>query len=218
MSFSESLRSKKIKFGLGAIGALFLGFFMLKFMTSGGGEVTEKISQRTSNPRKTISQPKKEEPTKSPLFQALKDLQDPFRGESPEMMELQNKIKKTQKEIEFLKVSLEAKKLKEELKKLGGETILKEIEKKEGKSTSGISKMPKTKSSDNVLVKAIMITDEKKNALLISGGKRSWVCEGEEFDGWRVKQIKNDSVVLSKAGKTYVFFYDRSSFFKEGKS
>ena len=74
MSLSESLRSKKIKFGLGAIGALFFGFFMLKFMTSGGGEVTEKISRRTSNPRKTISQPKKEQPTKSPLFQALKEL------------------------------------------------------------------------------------------------------------------------------------------------
>jgi hypothetical protein len=67
-------------------------------------------------------------------------------------------------------------------------------------------------------VKAILITDDEKSALIISGENGSWVHEGEEFDGWEVREIKTNSVVLWREGKTYVFFYDRSTFMEEGES
>lgn len=217
MVLFEEFKSKKIRLGLVAVGVILLGFFVFMFMNSGGGEVAEKRFRPASRTRKTISKPKKEEPAKSPLFQALKELQDPFRGESPELVKLQNKIKATKKEIEFLKVSIEEKKLRQEMKELeksvraGTSTPGKETEL--GSGEKGVSGPQK-----RVLVKAILITDDEKSAFIVSEGKKGWVHEGEEFDGWKIKEIKRDSILLSRAGKTYVFFYDRFGFTKEGKS
>jgi type IV pilus biogenesis protein PilP len=217
MGLSEKFKSKKVRLGMVAIGVIVLGFAVFVFMNSGGSEV-ESPKKRTAQRTKTkaLSKPKKEEPTPSPLFEALKKWKDPFRKEDPELVELQDKIDATKKEIEYLKVSLEEKKLKQEIteldKSMRAGTSAPEKETESG-STVKKTREPQT----GVLVKAILITDEEKSALIVSGGEKSWVHEGEEFDGWRIEQIKKDSVTLSKEGKTYVLFYDRFVI-TEGKS
>lgn len=222
MELPATLKSKKVLvLGLGAVVVILVGFFVLKFITSGGTEMASQRVQSAPRTGKKISQPKKKESEKSPLFEALEALKDPFRGEDPEVVQLQDKINATKKEIEFLKASLEEKKLRQEIKELE-----KSISGAAGTSPPGAEteigstgeKKGKAKSQKRVLVKAILITDDEKSALIVSGSKKTWVHEGEEFDGWEIKEIKKDSVVLLRAGKTFVFFYDRPIIIMEGES
>jgi type IV pilus biogenesis protein PilP len=134
---------------------------------------------------------------------------------------LQDKLKLTQKEIEYLKATLEEKKLRKEIK---------EIERSlaEGERAGMVGSEPETpsrqvekgqaKSQDRLLVKAILVSDSRKAALLVCGNRKAWVHEGEQFDGWQIKEIREESVVVWRRGKTFVFFYDRPAIFKEGES
>jgi hypothetical protein len=222
MELPAQLKSKKLLLlGLAAVVVILVGFFVLKFMTSGGTEMTSQRAQSAPRTGKKISKPQKKEQTKSPLFEALEALKDPFRGEDPGILELQNRINATKKEIEFLKASLEEKKLRQEIKE-----IEKSISGTAGTSTPGAEtgigsvggKEGEVRSQKTVRVKAILIVDDEKSALIVSGDKNSWVHEGEEFDGWEIKEIKKESVVLLREGKTFVFFYDRPSIVREGES
>jgi hypothetical protein len=222
MGLSESLKSKKLRLGAGIVGVILVGFFLLKFITSSGADVPPEKERPAPRTEKPIPKPKKEEkPAQSPLFEALKELKDPFRGESPELLELENKINATKKEIEFLKFSLEEKKLRQEIKDLESQmpgTVVAGTPGKVAGAESTAGEEGEVKSHKVVLVKAILITDDEKSALIVSGENGSWVHEGEEFDGWEVRKIKTDSVVLWRGGKTYVFFYGRSTFREEGES
>jgi len=222
MGLSEKFKSKNLRLGVGAVAVILVGFFLLKFFTSGGTQVPAEKERPAPRTEKPIPKPKKEEkPTQSPLFEALKELKDPFRGESPELLELENKINATKKEIELLKFSLEEKKLKQEIKDLESQmpgTVVTGTPGKIAEAESAGGVKAEAESPKVVLVKAILITDDEKSALIVSGENGSWVHEGEEFDGWEVREIKTDSVVLWREGKTYVFFYDRSTFTKEGES
>jgi type II secretory pathway component PulC len=73
-------------------------------------------------------------------------------------------------------------------------------------------------SEKRVLVKAILITDDQRSALLVSGSRKTWVHQGERFDGWEIKEIREESVVAWKGGKIFVFFYDRPAITREGES
>lgn len=217
MGLSDHFKSKKIRLGLVGIGIIVLGFFVFMFMNLGGSDTQPTKSRSALRTRaKSISKPKKEEPEKSPLFETLKKWKDPFRNEDPELVELQDRIDATKKKIEYLKASLEEKKLKLEIKEL--ETSMHSpggvIQETELRSTETEKGSPQS----TVVVKAILITDEEKSALIVSGSNKSWVHEGEQFDGWSIKHIERDRVVLTRAGRTYVFFYDRPGFSEEGKS
>jgi septal ring factor EnvC (AmiA/AmiB activator) len=215
MAISEKFKSKKIRLGLAAIGVIVVGFIAFIFMNSGGTEM-EPRKTRTA-PRtltKQVSKPKEEQPTKSPLFETLKKWKDPFRKEDPGLVELQDKIDATKKEIEYLKASLEEKQLRQEINEL--EKSISAGSEMPGKEIDLGSKEKKTISQRKMQVLAILISEEDKSALLVYQGKKGWVHEGEEFDGWNIIEIRKDSVVLLKAGKTYVFFYDRQSFSEEG--
>jgi len=218
MALSENLKSKKLRLGMGIAGAIILGLALFKFMVSGGEEVQPKRTRSTARTHKPVSKPKKQQSTPPPLFEALKEWKDPFRGESAELLELQNKINATKKEIEFLQVSLEAKKLRQQLEELAGETVSSAAEPKGGKTQSPEGEGEVTYSSKRMMVRAILITDEGKTALIVSGDRKRWVHEGEEFDGWEVKEIKKDGVILFKAGKTFVLFYDGFGLSEEGRS
>jgi hypothetical protein len=222
MGLPEKFKSKKLRLGVGIVAVILAGFFLLKFMTSSGTNVPPEKERPTPRTEKPIPKPKKEEkPKESPLFEALKELKDPFRGESPELLDLENKINATKKEIELLKFSLEEKKLRQEIKDLESQmpgTVVAGTPGKAAGAESTGGEKGEAESLKMVLVKAIMITDDEKSALIFSGDKESWVQEGEEFDGWEVKEIKTDRVVFLRNGKTYVFFYDRSTFTEEGES
>lgn len=223
MPFSEKLKSKKLRLGLGLVGVLVIGFFLLKFMTSGGGEMTaEKSKPPTPRKEKPILKPKKEtEQTQTPLYQALKEWKDPFRGEDPKLLDLQDKIDATKKEIELLKASLEEKKLRQEIKELESSmesTVLPGTPRSAVESESTEGNQEKSDSLRMVLVQAILVTDEGKSALLVSGDKKTWVHEGDWFDGWEIKEIRLESVVLLREGKTFVFFYDRPGITGKGES
>jgi len=217
MGLSDHFKSKKIRLGLVGIGIIVLGFFVFMFLNSGGSEVERTKARSAHRARnKPISKPKEEQPTQSPLFEALKKWKDPFRNEDPGLVELQDKIDATKKKIEYLKASLEERKLKQEIKELeksihSGSDTMKEVELgSKGKATG--------QSPKRVVVQAILISDDEKSALIVSGNKKSWVHQGEEFDGWKIMEIRKDSVVLFRGGKTFVFFYGRSGVTKEGKS
>lgn len=215
MGLSDHFKSKKIRLGLVGIGVIILGFFIFMFMNSGGSEMEPRKPRSTPRARtKQISKPQKEETTKSPLFEALKKWKDPFRNEDPEMVLLQNKIDATKKEIEYLRASLEEKQLRHEIKEL--EKSISAGNEIPGKEIDLGSKEKKAISQRKIQVLAILISEDDKSALLAYQGIKGWVHEGEEFDGWSIIEIRKDSVVLLKEGKTYVFFYDRQSFSEEG--
>ncbi len=215
MAISEKFKSKKIRLGLAAIVVIVVGFVGFVFMNSGGPEMEPRKIRSTSTTRtKQISKPQKEEPAKSPLFEALKKWKDPFRNEDPEMVLLQDKIDATKKEIEYLKASLEEKQLRHEIREL--EKSIGAGSEMPGKEIDPGSKEKATLSRRKIEVLAILISEDDKSALLAYQGIKGWVHEGEEFDGWSIKEIRKDSVVLLKEGKTYVFFYDRQIFSEEG--
>jgi type IV pilus biogenesis protein PilP len=220
VGLGEKIKSKKVALGLGAVIVILVGTFLLKFMTSGGTEATPETGRPAPRAAKKISKPQKRDSEKSPLFEALKEWKDPFREGDPKVAQLQDKINTTQKEIEYLKATLEEKKLKHEIKELE-----KSIRESAGTTTTqaetGIgysdTRNGKVQSEKSVLVKAILISDEEQSALLAYRGKTTWVHEGEVFDGWEVKEIKKNSVVLLRAGTSYVFFYDRPEIAKRGE-
>lgn len=221
MELGKSLKSKKLPIALGLIGVIVVGFLLMKFMTSGGVDVVPEKPRSARRPEKNTSKPQKKEQSKSPLFEAMEKLKDPFRTEDPKAAELQDKLDLTQKEVEYLKATLEEKKLRREIKEI--ERSIAESERigtpgKEAEVLSSDGKGGEAESQKCVLVKAIMITDEEKSALLVSGNKKSWVHQGEHFNGWEIKEIRKESVVLLKEGKTFVFFYDRPNIVKEGGS
>jgi hypothetical protein len=215
MGFSALTKSKKmLLLGSGAVVVILIGFFLLKFMSSEATDDAPDRSRPSRSAAKKITKPKPEEPQKSPLFETLQSLKDPFRTEDPKLIDLQDRLSVTQKEVEYLKVSLEEKKLRQEIKEI--EETLKEsdaasLPAMEVKAEPKAGESEQVYSPRTLLVKAILITDDDKSALIVSGNKKCWVREGENFDGWEIKEIKSDSVVALREGKTYVFFYDRTS-------
>jgi hypothetical protein len=221
MELPKALKSKKLLLGVGLIGFILVGFFALKFMTSGGADAVPEKPKTAQRPGKKISKPQKEEPKKSPLFEAMEALKDPFRTEDPKAAELQDKLDMTQKEIEYLKATLEEKKLRKEINEI--EKALAESGETESLGNE-LEMLPAPGKEEDqadqnwVLVKAILITDEDRSALLISGNHKSWVHEGEFFCGWEVQMINQDNVILLKSGRRFVFFYDRPGISRGGES
>lgn len=222
MDLPKGLKSKKfLVVGAGLVGLILVGFFLLKFMTSGGAEMVQEKPRPARRTEKKISKPQKKEETKSPLFRAMQELKDPFRKEDPKLIELQDKLSRTQKEIEYLRADLEEKKLRQEImeieKSLAGDDQSGEPVKEVG-ATPSVTVNEEAGSEKRVLVMAILITDEEKSALLVYGSQKSWVHEGDRFDVWEVKKIRKESVVVLREGKSFVFFYDRPGVTREGES
>ncbi len=215
MGFSALTKSKKmLLLGSGAVVVILIGFFLLKFMSSEATDAAPERSRPSHQTAKKITKPKPEDPAKSPLFEALQSLKDPFRTEDPKLIDLQDKLSVTRKEVEYLKASLEEKKLRQEIKQIERtleESDVTSVPGTEVRAEPKAGKDEQVNSPRTLLVKAILITDDEKSALIVSGGKKCWVREAERFDGWEIKEIKKDSIVVLRAGKTYVFFYDRTS-------
>ena len=222
MDLPKGLKSKKLLvIGVGLVAVILIGFFAMKFMTSGGAEMAEERPRTSRRSERKISKPQKKEEVKSPLFQAMEALKDPFRKEDPKLIELQDKLGRTQKEIEYLRASLEEKKLRQEIREIersltGGEGF--GVPESEATAMASLEADGEARSEKHVLVRAILITDEEKSALLVYGDKRTWVEEGDRFDVWEIKEIRKESVVLARDGKSFVFFYDRPGVTREGES
>ncbi|UCB52807.1 MAG: hypothetical protein JSV10_01575 [Candidatus Zixiibacteriota bacterium] len=222
MDLPKSLKSKKLLLvGAGLVVVILVGFFLMKFMTSGGAEMAQEKPRSARRTERKISKPQKKEETKSPLFKAMEALKDPFRKEDPKLIELQDKLGRTQKEIEYLKASLEEKKLRHEIreieKSLAGDDQSGALE-SEMTTTPSVGTSEEAGSQKRLLVKAILITDEERSALLVYGDRKTWVNEGDRFDVWEIKEIRKESVVVLKEGKSFVFFYDRPGITREGDS
>lgn len=226
-SLSQSKSKKFILAGV-AVAVIAGGFFALKFMTSGGEEVKQEKGQTAPRAVKTATTPPAEKkapaPEKkentSPLFEAMKQLKDPFRVEDPAMSELTDKISSTQKEIEYLKASLEEKKLRQEIKDI--ETSMSGPSSPAAPTqtvqTEGMAESVEEPNGEpGIMVKGILFSDEARSALLISKDRKDWVHEGESFEGWEIIQIYRDRVMLSKAGRDSVFFCDHSEVTKKGE-
>ncbi len=229
MGFLRQSKSKKFILAGVAVAVIAGGFFALKFMTSGGEEVKQEKGQTASKAVKKASTPPAEKkapaPEKkentSPLFEAMKELKDPFRIEDPALAELQDKISSTQKEIEYLKATLEEKKLRQEIRdiemSMSGSTAASAAPNQGAQTEITGESAEEGNAEPGVLVKGILYSDEVRSALLISKDRKNWVHEGESFAGWEIVQIYRDRVMLSKAGRDSIFFCDRSEVIKKGE-
>jgi flagellar basal body-associated protein FliL len=219
MPLANLMKSKKIMLGAGAVVVILVVFFALKFMTSSTDQgESDKPRQTPKTVQKVTKPTKKDETDKSPLYEAMQALKDPFQSEDPKAAEIKNKLDLTKKEVEYLKAILEERKLKQEIKEIEKSLTEQESPGSEEAVISSSDGNSASKSGDQLLVKAILIMDEKRSALLVSGDKRTWVHEGEHFDGWKIKEIREESVVVLKKGKTFVFFYDRQAIGIGGES
>jgi hypothetical protein len=223
MELAKILKSKKGMLALGLVVVIGVGFFALKFMSATTDEPAEAGKPRATH--RTTQKPatrtaKKDEPEKSPLFQAMQALKDPFQAEDPKAAELKEKLDLAKREVEYLKAILEEKKLKQEIREIEQSLARDRTDLAEGEN--GVLAPPqageKGEGRDGLVVKAILLTDDQRSALLVSGGKSSWVHQGERFDGWEIKEIREQSVVVLKKGRTFVFFYDRPEVGREGDS
>jgi type IV pilus biogenesis protein PilP len=223
MELAKILKSKKGMLALGLVVVLVVGFFALKLMSSSTDEPAESGKPRATHKtaQKAPKTAKKEEPEKSPLYQAMQALKDPFQAEDPKAAELKNKLDMAKREVDYLKAILEEKKLKQEIKEIERSLAQDRSSDVAGSETALLASPPtgeRNAAGDGLVVKAILLTDDQRSALLVSGGRSSWVHQGERFDGWEIKEIREASVVVLKKGRTFVFFYDRPEVGREGDS
>jgi hypothetical protein len=222
------LKNKKIVLGLGLVFILIIGFFAFKLLT-GGGEIQTPATQRrtverpqprnkSQNQTPPKSQAKKEGvktdsltqakadttqklPGETPLYRLLKGWRDPFGNGNRRVAELEERIKLIKMEIELLRDSLEQEKLKDELAKLNKSYTPAPV------FGSKQESYPKKSEPKKITVKAILISEDSKTALLYLGSRKAWVKEGELFEGWVVSEIGKDKVVLTKEGISQILSY-----------
>jgi hypothetical protein len=222
MTSVDFLKNKKMVLGIGLAFVVIVGFIAFKLLTGGGEAQTPPAPRRTaerSQPRSkpqslakkegaktdTLAQAKADTtqklPGETPLYRLLKGWRDPFGNGNRRVAELEERIKIIKMEIELLRDSLEQEKLKEELAKLGRNYVPAPV--------SGSRPESYTKKSEpkKITVKAILISEDGKTALLYWGSKKAWVKEGELFGGWVVSEIGKDKVILTKEGISQILSY-----------
>ncbi|MCJ7458055.1 MAG: hypothetical protein MUP17_03570 [candidate division Zixibacteria bacterium] len=234
------LKNKKILLGSGLILLLIIGFFAFK-MLSGGSQPppepqTKKTAERpqlrktkqgqaqaqntarqTSPADSSVKVAKADSiqkvPGQTPLYELLKNFRDPFGSGNKRVTELEERLKMIKMEIELLRDSLEQEKLKEELTKF-----------KKGSSPAPVivykpSTPAQIKSSDKtIIVKAILIAENNRTALLYLSSKKAWVKVGDLFEGWVISEISSVRVVLTRDGKNQVLGYHPVPAYQGGKN
>ncbi|HVP37130.1 MAG TPA: hypothetical protein VMT04_09070 [Terriglobales bacterium] len=234
------LKNKKILLGIGLVFLLIVCFFAFKMFSGGNQPVPEPQAKKTaerSQLRKTASgqvQTKssagqispadssvkiaktdstEKVPGQTPLYELLKNFRDPFGNGDKRVSELEDRLKTIKMEIELLRDSLDKEKLKDELTKF----------QKGSNPSPGVVYNPtipeQIKSSDQtILVKAILIAENNRTALLYLSSKKAWVKEGDIFEGWLVSQISSERVVLTKGGRNQILGYHPGPAYERGKN
>ena len=241
MSSIGFLKNKKILLlGSGLILLLIIGFFAFKMLSGGsqpllepqikktaerpplrktaqGQAQAQNAAKQTSPADSSIKVAKADStqkaPGQTPLYELLKNFRDPFGSGNKRMTELEDRLKTIKMEIELLRDSLEQEKLKEELTKF-----------KKGSSPAPVivykpSTPAQTKSSDKtIIVKAILIAENNRTALLYLSSKKAWVKVGDLFEGWVISEISSDRVVLTRDGKNQILGYHPVPAYEGGKN
>lgn len=233
------LKNKKIVLGLGLVIILIIGFFAFKLLTGGGEIQTPPTQRRTAERAQPRNKPQNQAPLKkltkkedvkddslsqakadtaqklpgeTPLYRLLKGWRDPFGNGNRRVAELEERIKIIKMEIELLRDSLEQEKLKEELAKL------KKNYTPEPVFSSKPESLPQKSEPKKITVKAILISEEGKTALLYFGSRKAWVNEGGLFEGWVVSEIGKDKVVLTKEGRSQILSYHPLPAYEGGRN
>jgi hypothetical protein len=238
------LKNKKILLGIGLVFLLTIGFFAFKLLSGGNQPPPKPQVQKTAEKpqlRKTMPGQAKAQntakqtppadssvkvatadsteklPGQMPLYELLKSFRDPFGSGNKRVTELEDRLKTIKMEIELLRDSLEQEKLKDELTKF-----------KQGSSPAQAvvykpSIPAQTGSSDKItdktiVVKAILIAENNRTALLYLSSKKAWVKIGDLFEGWLVSEISSDRVVLTRNGKNQILGYHPVPAYEGGKN
>jgi len=115
--------------------------------------------------------------------QALAAWRDPFQAEAAKFVALQDKIKLKEKEIEVLKLAVEEKKLRDQLRG-GDRDSLRAL-------AAAVTSTPRVAAVEtSVELRAVILTPERRAALLVSGSRSAWVRDGATFEGWRVERLE----------------------------
>jgi len=124
------------------------------------------------------------------MAQALAAWRDPFQAEAVELVVMEERIKLKQKEIEVLKLTLEEKKLRDQLRGTDLDTT-----RTRPRTTPATAPAP----AKRVTVKALLCSEARRAALLTNGGTSAWVSEGESFGGMQVVHLDPDKVTFMTA-------------------
>lgn len=224
------LKNKKIVLGIGLAFLVIVGFFAFKLLTGGGEAQAPPPPRRTTERSQPRSKPQKQAqsqslakkegakadalaqakadttqklPGETPLYRLLKGWRDPFGNGNRRVAELEERIKIIKMEIELLRDSLEQERLKDELAKLGRSYAPAPVSGSRSESYTNAKKSEPKK----ITVKAILISEDGKTALLYWGSKKAWVKEGELFEGWLISEIGEDRVILTKEGASQILSY-----------
>jgi hypothetical protein len=230
MPAKELLKNKRVFLIFGLVLVVIIGFFAFKMLSGGGQEEVKteppnkKTVERTqprSKPEKKIQpavQTKENAPVdtstktvktdstqklpgETPLYKMLKAWRDPFGNGNRRITELEESIKIIKMQIELLRDSLEQEKLKDELAKMKkGSSPIPVFSSKPASNTQ-------VRSPDKIIVKAILISEVKRTALLYMSSKKAWVTVGDLFEGWLVTEINSDRVVLTRDGRNQILGY-----------
>jgi hypothetical protein len=126
--------------------------------------------------------------TESELHQEERDAwPDPFKGITSELAELEVQIRLKEKEVELLKVQVEEAKLRKEL----------------GLSTNRRTYGSTGSYTPRAEVKAIIVAETERSALVKLGSSSYWIAEGETVAGCTVKEIEDNAITVTHAGRTY---------------
>jgi len=134
------------------------------------------------------------------LAQALAAWRDPFQAEAAELVSMQEKIKLKEKEIEVLKLTLEEKKLREQLRGPDRDSL----------RTRASSTTAAAATTDRVTVKALLCSEARRAVLLATGSTSAWVSEGESFGGMQVVRLDpNTATLVTADGRRVVITMQR---------
>jgi hypothetical protein len=134
---------------------------------------------------------------REPLYHALDAWRDPFAAETGALLELQEQIKVKQKEIEVLRLSLEEKKLRTQIEAADAprDSL--------GQVVPGALRQ-RGEPTPAVAVRAVIVSETQRAALLAIGARSTWVAEGEFFGPYRVAHVDRAAAVLVRDGRQQV--------------
>lgn len=119
------------------------------------------------------------------LYELETKLRDPFKGTVAKAWELEDSLKIKKLEVELTKMELERRKLLKELGKLGYVAY----------KRKGYAPLPR--------LKGVIETGKGRKALISYLGRERWLKEGESFGRYRVEEIGESYVRISRGGKVY---------------
>lgn len=129
------------------------------------------------------------------LTQSLESRRDPFQSQSMAVLALEEDIKLKSKEIEVLRLTLEERRLRQQIAGVGRDSTLAPAD---AESAVGGA----TADPGRVELLAVIDSERRRAALLSDGAHAAWVREGSAFGIWQLVEVRDNGVTVAGNGAT----------------